>query len=348
MGTILPIIFSFIFINIFAFGARSLLRYTNKKIWDIKTLDQIGKYLPFVGWLFFLMFGAGIGLEWKFILPVGATGLSIILIFCLILIITLPLSLLIRTTIIFLKSRKAHKPKIEFNQQRRLLIKSAAAAVPVLTLGATTNGFASAFQKVKLPEIEFDYSNLPNALDGFRILHLSDLHLGYYYQLDDLEQLLLSVESQSFDAILITGDVADDLNLLTDALKMIDQVKTKLPKFVSLGNHEYFRGIKEVKQQIDKSPIPLLLNNHQVIKLEDTNLVIAGADDPIIMRSDITGFLDKTVGQSLQNAPEDAFRILLSHRPKALDVWDTYKIDLILAGHTHGGQIGLTLSLGKI
>lgn len=341
MRTVLPIIVGFTLVSILTFAARSILRQANSKIWDIKALDLMARYLPFLAWLFFIGFGLAIRFELKYILLFAATGLSVILILGLILILTLPFSLLIRKLVVPKRFMKTQQESVAVDENRRKFLKTAAAVLPVLTIGATSNGFAAAFQKVKIPQIDLHFKNLAPALNGLKIFHLSDLHLGYYYQLDDLERLLTEVENQTFDLVLITGDIADDLNQLTDALKLIDQLKSAHPKFVSLGNHEYFRGLKEVRQRIDASPIPLLLNSHHVIRLKETNLVVAGADDPMIMRSDITRFLDNTVKLAVAEAPEQSFRILLSHRPRALDVAGSHKIDLVLAGHTNGGQMGL-------
>ncbi|HEM49317.1 MAG TPA: hypothetical protein ENO27_03805, partial [Caldithrix sp.] len=161
-----------------------------------------------------------------------------------------------------------------------------------------------------------------------------------YYQLDDLERLLLNAESESVDLVVITGDVADDLSQLTDALKLIDQKKSTYPKLVSVGNHEYFRGIQEVRRRIDTSPIPLLLNNHHIVNVNGVKLLIGGMDDPVRMHTDNVPFFERSIKQILINKPEYDFSILMSHRPKALNVVPDFNIDLVLAGHTHGAQLG--------
>lgn len=340
MRSVLPAIIMLIFATLLTLGARAMLRQGNRKIWNINLLDKSAKYLPYAGWFFYLLFGISLFFKWKYILFIGATGLSILIIISLIIILTLPVSLSI-IKISKLISRRKHNSKLhKYNQDRRLFLKTAAAALPVFTIGTTTNGFAGAFQSVKIPRIDLFYENLPEALNGLKIWHLSDLHLGYYYQLDDLEHLLLNAESEPTDLILITGDVADDLTQLTDALKLIDQKKTTYSKMVSVGNHEYFRGIQEVRRRIDASPIPLLLNSHQIINVDGVKLLIGGLDDPVRMHSDNNPFFERSINQILNNNPEHNFSILMSHRPKALNIAPDFNIDLILAGHTHGAQIG--------
>ena len=317
-----------------------ILRLGNDKIWKLEILDKSAKYFPYLGWLFYLLFGLSLIFKWKYILPIGATGMAILMIISLILIVTLPVSLLINRINQWTRSLRKNVPKPIYNQDRRLFLKTAAAALPVFTIGTTTNGVASAFQNVKIPQITMRYDNLPNALNGFKIWHLSDLHLGYYYQLDDLERLLLDAENEPVDLIVITGDVADDLSKLTDTLKLINQKEGNHSALVSVGNHEYFRGIKEVRRQIDASPIPLLLNDQHIINVNGCKLLIGGLDDPVRMHSDNSRFFERSIQQLLKNNPEFDFSILMSHRPKVLNVAPDYNIDLVLAGHTHGAQIG--------
>ncbi|MBN1407523.1 MAG: metallophosphoesterase [Calditrichaceae bacterium] len=340
MRSVVFAIVMLVFLTLLTFGARALLRHGNKNIWEFSFLDKFAKYLPYTGWFFYLLFGAALAFKWKYLLFTGVTGLSIVMIVSLIMILTMPVSLLMGKISNYIPKRKKNSNILKYNQDRRLFLKTAAAALPVFTIGTTTNGFAGAFQNVKIPGIDMFFENLPTELDGFKIWHLSDLHLGYYYQLDDLERLLLNAESESVDLVVITGDVADDLSQLTDALKLIDQKKSTYPKLVSVGNHEYFRGIQEVRRRIDTSPIPLLLNNHHIVNVNGVKLLIGGMDDPVRMHTDNVPFFERSIKQILINKPEYDFSILMSHRPKALNVVPDFNIDLVLAGHTHGAQLG--------
>jgi uncharacterized protein len=329
-----------VFVSVFTLGARALLRAGNRKIWNFKILEKISKYLPYLGWSFFLFFGISLIFDWQFLIMVSAAAMAMLIVISAILMLTLPVSLLINKTAKWIHSFKKESKPQAVAKERRLFIKTAAASLPVFMIGTSTNGFAGAFQKVRIPKIEMKYKDLPDALDGFRIWHLSDLHLGYYYFMDDLEQLMINAEGEQVDLVLITGDVSDDLTKLTDVLKLIDQKPAKYPKFVSLGNHEYYRGIKEVYRRIEASPIPLLKNNNHIIQVEDTKLLIGGLDDPVHMHADNNQFFDQSLKQLLNDKPEFDFGILMSHRPKALDMASEYNMNLVLSGHTHGGQIG--------
>jgi predicted MPP superfamily phosphohydrolase len=232
------------------------------------------------------------------------------------------------------------KDKNTFNPERRRVIKAAAATLPLLAIGTTGTGLASSFQSVCIRKVHFYFENLPDDLDGFKILHLSDLHLGVYFQLSDLEQVIENAHKEKPDMFLMTGDVSDNLRILPDALKIINQLNTPLHGFVSLGNHEYYRGIRESIQKFTAGPIPLLINKGEIIKIGNSKLFIGGADDPVSLRNDVSTFLKNTVEKTMNFSSEDSFNILMSHRPRALDVSDNQNIDLILSGHTHGGQVG--------
>ncbi|HOZ08694.1 MAG TPA: metallophosphoesterase, partial [candidate division Zixibacteria bacterium] len=139
----------------------------------------------------------------------------------------------------------------------------------------------------------------------------------------------------------VTGDVADDLALLFDALRMIDGFRAPLGAFASLGNHEYFRGIEEVRAIFDRSPVPLLVDRGVPLAVGGRRLYVAGIDDPRRMGAKEHEFYRRTIDAALQDAASDDTVVLMSHRPDAFDYAAQTGVSLTLAGHTHGGQIGL-------
>ncbi len=232
--------------------------------------------------------------------------------------------------------------EISVDRGRRSVITIGAAAFPLLAVGAGITGIFQSGGRVRLPEITLGYDDLPASLEGLRILHLSDIHLGYYHNLDDLEAIMLEAERHRPDLVLVTGDIADDLSMLPGALRIIDALKPRLGTYASLGNHEYYRGIRDVLSAIDKGPIPLLRNSGTSVKVGPTEIYLSGADDPAVSHGVSTGeFLRQTVDAAVNGAPSDIFHILMSHRPKGFNEAARQGIDLTLSGHTHGGiQIG--------
>jgi predicted MPP superfamily phosphohydrolase len=283
----------------------------------------------------------GRAVAWPFLMSIGPVGIIAVILFDIVMLITLPFSWMIdfiNVRIQAIKSKPANKKG--FNPERRKIIKAAAASLPLLAVGTTGTGLASSFQNVYIRKVPLYFDNLPDELDGFKILHLSDMHLGIYFQLSDLEHVVEDALHEKPDLFLVTGDVSDDLRILPDALKIIDQLNTPYHGFISLGNHEYYRGIREAIQKFVSGPIPLLINKGEIVKVGNRKLFVGGADDPVTLRTDITPFLKRTVEMTMKSSEEDSFNILMSHRPKTLDVVENQNVNLILSGHTHGGQIG--------
>jgi len=104
--------------------------------------------------------------------------------------------------------------------------------------------------------------------------------------------------------------------------------------YATLGNHEYFRGVKEVRRIFERSPIPLLVNQSETLIIRGTQVCLAGIDDPQWLREVDPEFYKRTIDQALNSSPSEAFTILMSHRPGAFDYASSRNIDVTLAGHT--------------
>ena len=326
-------------VTVTGFAVRAMTRHINKKFWQKTIIDQAARALPFALLLSALMWGVGTMQNWSLMRLAGASSSALLLLIVVALLISLPLALLLA---LFTKKITTTLPRAETaDPARRRIITGAAAILPLTATSAMGAGFGASFSRTRIPQIPMALPGLPDALDGYKILHLSDLHLGYYFGLDHLEQTLLDAEPFQPDMVVVTGDIADDLSLMTDAMKLIGQLATPGPKYASIGNHEYFRGIKESIRRIDAGPVPLLLNSYDQFMVGNTPVIIGGANDPVSLRADIHGFLDNSLTRTFNNAPHGPFRLLMSHRPKALDVAGKHKVGLVLSGHTHAGQVGL-------
>ena len=221
------------------------------------------------------------------------------------------------------------------------MIQGAAAILPVTALGLAGTGMARSFAGTNIPEIELKYKNLPPDLDGLKILHLSDSHLGPYVDLDDIEATLAAAEKHQPDILLYSGDIADDLQLLPGVIKLCESLGAPLGAYACMGNHDYYRGAKFVIAEFERSSMPMLINRGVTLKVGNSELFVGGADDPRYMGRAIDSFMRETVDKTLDGAPSDAFKIMMSHRPTGFDRAAEQGVDLTLAGHTHGGQIGL-------
>lgn len=250
--------------------------------------------------------------------------------------------------------RPPEAPKaLDHDRSRRQFVTSSAAVFPAITLGAAISGTATSFSDVRFPHVDLTFANLPAGLDGLRILHISDIHLGYI-TLSDVEQLVRAAAEHPVDLIVVTGDLADDVRLLPEALRMIGSLPARHGTFASVGNHEYYADFSTATRALDRGPIPLLLDSGVSLQINGARLYLAGADDPASTRKRPLGadanlsrherkhlFLAHSIDTAFDGAPSDAFYLLMSHRPEALDPASERGIDLTLAGHTHGGlQMG--------
>jgi hypothetical protein len=268
----------------------------------------------------------------------------LVLVLELALMLSLPISGILQLThhlIDWITKKRRPEKADEIDSDRRNILKTTAAAVPAAALLMGVGGVTASLAPVSVYRKRFKYANLPSGLEGFSILHLSDLHLRHYVQLDDLEQVLTDAVAEKPDLVLVTGDIADDIGQLPEALKMIDQLGAPYGAYASLGNHEYFRGIETIHRIFDRSPIPLFVNQSTRLNVGESSLFVGGIDDPRRLGGSGASFYRDCLDRTLSERRNDEFAVMMSHRPDAFDEAAAMKIDLTLAGHTHGGQIGI-------
>ena len=283
------------------------------------------------------MVGFRAGIEWLF--KVGSTASAVAVVVLLGLVIALPVSGLLHLLHRGLE-RRARPDPARFDNERRDLLKLAAGAVPAVVVLTGGTGIARAFQNTRVYLRPLRFPDLPPALEGLRVLHLTDSHLGFFRNLPDFEAVTRAARPFEPDLVLLTGDIADDLEQLPGALERAASLKPRLGVYGTLGNHEYSRGIEAVMRAYAHSPVRLLRSDGVPLDVQGTRLWLAGADDPRYMHKDTAPFLERTVAEAMIGAPTDAFRLLLSHRPEGLLPAARHGIQLTLAGHTHGGQVG--------
>lgn len=318
-----------------------LLKYLTKSWWRKKYIKIAAIGLPIFGTIMVIIWGMAAYNQIRPLYSIVAimAVMTFVLEVCLML--SLPLSGIfqyINNKIDKFKKSKAQDHPLD--NHRRLFLKGTATALPLITITSGVSGFTHAFSPALVYIKELYFKNLPDNLDNFKILHLSDLHLSQYINLEDLIITLENAEKFDIDLTLVTGDIADDLKLLPETIKILEQFKSKHGVYASLGNHEYFRGINLVKDEFGKSNTPLLVNNYNRIMVGNSPVFIGGIDDPVSMGAKDHSFYVKNIDHTLLNSNTDDFIIIMSHRPDALDYAAQKGIDLVLAGHTHGGQIG--------
>lgn len=174
-------------------------------------------------------------------------------------------------------------------------------------------------------------AKLPAAFDGFTILHISDLHVDLSE--GALSHLLSFVGELHYDICVLTGDYrGKTFGSYQRAIDGVLALKQRLrgPVFGILGNHDTIR----LTPAFEDAGIRMLFNEVETILRGDAHLHLAGVDDPHFYRADD---IPKVAAQ----IPNDAFSILLSHTPETYREAASHGFDVMLSGHTHGGQLCL-------
>ncbi len=167
-----------------------------------------------------------------------------------------------------------------------------------------------------------------------RFALVTDLHSCYYGK--DQSQLIRMIDKEKPDAILLSGDIFDDRLGQKNARIFIEGVADRYPCFYVTGNHEFWsKKEDEVKEFLASKGVTVLEGNARNISINGNDIDICGVDDPTYMtESEWEERLDRADKES----NSENYRILLSHRPEKVEVYEKYNFDLILCGHAHGGQ----------
>ena len=191
---------------------------------------------------------------------------------------------------------------------------------------------------------------LPDAFDGYRIAHVSDLHNAEMG--DDNEKLLAMLRAAEPDMIAITGDMIDSRNTDVDvALAFAEKAMQIAPCYYVTGNHEArVSEYDELKAGLEACGVIVLENERMQIEMSGEFITILGVDDPSFNTDYLFGDSASVVSNTLAeiSTEDDAFTVLLSHRPELFDTYADSGMNLVLSGHAHGGQFRLPFVGGLV
>jgi len=191
-------------------------------------------------------------------------------------------------------------------------------------------------QGVKLPEINRVRVRIKNfPANPFSIVQLTDVHVGRTIKRDFIEHLVKETNRLQPDVVVITGDLFD-LHVSQIEYDLYPLKDIKAPSYFILGNHEYFHGPGEAIAYIKELGIKPLLNEHVVIGEGSKRFSLVGLNDVTGAR---TGMFPPDAASAFDGVDQDRPCIVLAHQPRMITELDGYRCDLMLSGHTHGGQI---------
>ena len=202
-------------------------------------------------------------------------------------------------------------------------------------------GMWSTLYDFQVMNVDLVMDRLPRSFDGMRIAQISDIHAGSFPDHTPFQEVRYILDSLKPDAIVITGDF---VNQKPEEMAVIAREFAKLRApygvFASLGNHDHYNTEAEharLVTTIRDLGATLLINQHHRIGQDGSSLVIAGTDN--------TGFRQSfaRLDLALQGVVDDEPVILLAHDPTFWDkqVVPQQRVDVMLSGHTHGGQFGV-------
>ena len=207
----------------------------------------------------------------------------------------------------------------------------------------------------RIIEKEIEYKHLPESFDGFKIIQISDIHIGSLYgKTDQVQEAIRLINSADADLVLFTGDLVNNFSGELNGWDTIfSQISSRHGKFAILGNHDYgdysswdtpedkLENFEQIKHFFTKIDFQLLNNSNEVLVKESDSIAIIGVENwgrpPFSQYGDLQKAMFGISGV--------AFKILLSHDPTHWDaeIKSLTDIALTLSGHTHGMQFGIEI-----
>jgi predicted MPP superfamily phosphohydrolase len=229
--------------------------------------------------------------------------------------------------------------EVEVDPSRRALLLRPMRLGALAVTGAIAGiGVKQAYMAAEVVEVDVPIADLPDALSGFRIVQVSDIHVGPTIRRPFLEGIVRRVNELEADLVAVTGDLMDGtVTALGDDVEPIADLQSRHGTYFITGNHEYYSGAEEWIAYLRERGVKVLLNEHVVLEHGGANLLLAGVTD-YRAGNRLAGHESDPV-QAARDAPPCPARILLAHQPRsAYAAAATGAFDLQLSGHTHGGQ----------
>lgn len=181
-------------------------------------------------------------------------------------------------------------------------------------------------------KINITLKRLPKNLDGFRIVHLSDIHHSPFTSLEHITRAVEIANSLEPDMFVLTGDfVSHESKYIAPMAKVMGTLKSEFGTFACLGNHDHWTDAKLVTNYLRGENITVLINEGFRFVERGASFWLCGVDDYMVGQTDLRS--------ALRGSFPDEMKILLAHNPKILYRAARASVDLMLSGHTHGGQV---------
>ena len=187
---------------------------------------------------------------------------------------------------------------------------------------------------LSLEKIEIKLKRLPKKLDGFRIIHLSDIHHSPFTSLEHIERAVKVSNRLKPDMFILTGDyVSHETEYIAPMAEVLGKLESEFGTYACLGNHDHWTDAELVTKHLRGEKISVLNNEGFRFTARDASFWIAGVDDYMVGKTDLPS--------ALRGSFPDEMILLLAHNPVIVHRAARAGVDLMLSGHTHGGQVKL-------
>jgi uncharacterized protein len=224
---------------------------------------------------------------------------------------------------------------------RRQLLGILTAVSPILLTGGSVGYSLKQLQRFRIRSMDLALPALPPELDGLRIALVSDMHVGTFTSGPAVRRIVEETSRLQADLVLLPGDLINSsLADLSDALDAVSNMQSRHGSYLCVGNHDLIEDGTEFIRRV-KARVPLLVDESRMVPIRGHLIQLLGLpwhhDEHRIAAS------VRRLGRQLVPS---AFPILLAHHPHAFDAAAAAGIPLTVSGHTHGGQLMLTDSVG--
>ena len=192
-------------------------------------------------------------------------------------------------------------------------------------------------------EYTIDNQNVPTGFDGLKIVHFTDLHYNRAITLDKVKSIVKEINLINPDIVVFTGDLIDHDVILTnedyqDLTNVLSEINAKYGKYAVLGNHDYESDKDKIIELYNHSSFKYLENDYDIIYDNNNESIFIGGIGNVSYNLDD---LDKTMSY-VKDKEDINYKIIIVHEPDIADkIINNYHVTLILAGHSHNGQIRL-------
>jgi len=219
--------------------------------------------------------------------------------------------------------------------QRRVFLKTALASLAALAVGTAAYGFLCEPRRLRLRRVAIRLPRLPPDLAGLKIVQIADTHHGPRTPRGFVEKAVALAAAERPDLVVLTGDyVHQDSRFIRPGIEPFSSLRPPLGVFAVLGNHDHWHDAALTRECLARAGVADLTNSHALVERGGERLCLAGVGDLWEDEQDLVS--------ALSGVADPVPRILLSHNPDyAESLPPAPRVDLMIAGHTHGGQINL-------